>query len=421
MLFRDSRALAPSCSREMLGGIGGPCAPHRALPVALLLAEHASDRRGARALVRGPRLPRARRRAAMAATRTRTFSSSELGRQVLPDGVYFERATCYQRYTVEIYLHFLMLAARNGIALPAEVPERHGAHGRRAARAPRSRTARCRRSATPTGGRCCRSRRGRPMTCAACSRWRRPCSGAPDYAWAAQGAGARGAVAAAEPAACGTSSRCPPRPPDADGVARCCRRRVRRDAERLGSPRAPARRSTRGRSAARSARGHGHADLLSVQCAVFGEPASWIAGTYCYTAEPRVARLLPRHRGPQHGARRRPRPGGDARARSAGTRGRAPAACAGSHDGALDVADAEHDAYARLADPVTHRRRVLWIKPGYWLIVDDVDGAAAHAVEVRFQLAPSEWRWTRRWGSRVRRAGSGLFIRASRPRRSRRT
>src|SRR6266545_6715431 len=35
--------------------------------------------------------------------------ADELSRQVLPDGVYFEQATCYQRYTVEIYLHLLLL------------------------------------------------------------------------------------------------------------------------------------------------------------------------------------------------------------------------------------------------------------------------------------------------------------------------
>src|SRR5206468_1128887 len=42
----------------------------------------------------------------------------QLERQVLPDGVYFEQSTCYQRYTVETYLHFMILAARNGVAIP---------------------------------------------------------------------------------------------------------------------------------------------------------------------------------------------------------------------------------------------------------------------------------------------------------------
>src|SRR5207247_1984020 len=33
--------------------------------------------------------------------------------------------------------------------------------------------------------------------------------------------------------------------------------------------------------------GHGHADLLSIQCSVFGQPCLVDAGTYGYTAEPR--------------------------------------------------------------------------------------------------------------------------------------
>src|SRR2546428_7571095 len=48
----------------------------------------------------------------------------ESERQILPDGVYFEQSSCYQRYTVETYLHFLILAARNGVALTGDVAER---------------------------------------------------------------------------------------------------------------------------------------------------------------------------------------------------------------------------------------------------------------------------------------------------------
>src|SRR5262245_46079712 len=39
-------------------------------------------------------------------------------RQITGDGVHFEQSTCYHRYTIEIYVHFLLLAARNGIAVP---------------------------------------------------------------------------------------------------------------------------------------------------------------------------------------------------------------------------------------------------------------------------------------------------------------
>src|SRR5439155_9729176 len=45
-------------------------------------------------------------------------------RQILADGVYFEQSACYQRYTAEIYLHFLVLAARNGIEIPTSVQAR---------------------------------------------------------------------------------------------------------------------------------------------------------------------------------------------------------------------------------------------------------------------------------------------------------
>jgi hypothetical protein len=39
---------------------------------------------------------------------------AELDRQILPDGVYFEQSTWYQRYTVDFYLQFLILKALNG-------------------------------------------------------------------------------------------------------------------------------------------------------------------------------------------------------------------------------------------------------------------------------------------------------------------
>jgi hypothetical protein len=44
-----------------------------------------------------------------------------LGRQVTPDGVYFEQSTQYQRYTAEIYLHYLLLARATGRPIAAGV------------------------------------------------------------------------------------------------------------------------------------------------------------------------------------------------------------------------------------------------------------------------------------------------------------
>ena len=49
---------------------------------------------------------------------------AELPRQVYADGVYFEQASYYHRYTVDIYLHALMLAKGNGMDVPTAMHER---------------------------------------------------------------------------------------------------------------------------------------------------------------------------------------------------------------------------------------------------------------------------------------------------------
>ena len=54
----------------------------------------------------------------------------------------------------------------------------------------------------------------------------------------------------------------------------------------------------------------------------------------------------------------------------------------------FDFLDAEHDGYLSLPDPVVHRRRVIFVKPGYWILVDDLSGAARHQVDLTFQFAP---------------------------------
>ncbi|MGA9770552.1 MAG: alginate lyase family protein [Blastocatellia bacterium] len=48
----------------------------------------------------------------------------QLPRQVLDDGVYFEQSTYYHRYTVDFYLHLLILARANNLELPEQVEEK---------------------------------------------------------------------------------------------------------------------------------------------------------------------------------------------------------------------------------------------------------------------------------------------------------
>jgi hypothetical protein len=54
----------------------------------------------------------------------RSILLQQLDAQVRPDGVYFEQSTWYQRYTVDFYTHFIVLAGRAGDTLPARVSER---------------------------------------------------------------------------------------------------------------------------------------------------------------------------------------------------------------------------------------------------------------------------------------------------------
>src|SRR5688572_6004784 len=49
---------------------------------------------------------------------------AESDAQVCRDGVHFEQSTCYHRYSVDTYLHFLLLAERNGIVIPEHVHDR---------------------------------------------------------------------------------------------------------------------------------------------------------------------------------------------------------------------------------------------------------------------------------------------------------
>ena len=50
--------------------------------------------------------------------------------------------------------------------------------------------------------------------------------------------------------------------------------------------------------------------------------------------------------------------------------------------------EAEHDGYTRLPEGVTHRRRLVYIPPEYWILVDDLRGSGRHDFEFNFHFAP---------------------------------
>lgn len=54
----------------------------------------------------------------------------------------------------------------------------------------------------------------------------------------------------------------------------------------------------------------------------------------------------------------------------------------------IDFAVGTHDGFARSANPVRHRRRVLFVKPDYWIISDELLGSGTHDLEFAFHFAP---------------------------------
>ncbi len=352
-----------------------------------------------------PGLPRARRWRTLGAR----ILVDESGRQVHGDGVYFEQSTCYQRYTVEIYLHFLVLAARAGVTVAPEVSHRvqRMVDVLLALRRPDGSMPAIGDAdggwLLPLGTRAPDDYRAVFSTAAAVFH-------RADYAWAAGGvapetvwmlgdAGARafGALRPAPPAV--PASRL-----FAQGGYAVMRASWQARAHQLIVDAGPLGCPVSG--------GHGHADLLSVQCAVFGEPYLVDPGMSGYTADP-VWREYFR----STAAHSTVSVDGQSQAVTAGAFRwkQRPAARVQrwvSTD-AADLIDAVSDAYGRLADPVTHRRRVLFLKPRYWLIVDDLLGATEHRIDIGFQFAPLRVdvegsRWTRAYGA----GGSGLLLRA---------
>jgi hypothetical protein len=405
MLFRGSRALGPELFVEILEGVAG-----HAAHVERYLSRYYSPNTHLTGEALGlfyaglvfPELRGARRWQRLG----HRILVDEVDRQVLSDGFHFERSTCYHRYTVEIFLHFVLLAARNAVPLPRRIAERlqsmvdvllalrepdgsmpaigDADGGSLLPLAPR-----------PRGDL-------RGVFAVAAAVFQRP-----DYAWAAQGPGPE-ALWLCGPARSAVESLAPRAPETAasslfaDGGYAVMRSGWDRRAHQLVFDTGPL--------GCPVSAGHGHADLLGIQCAVFGEPTIADPGTFCYTAEPAwrdffrgtAAHSTVRVDGLDQVIPRGPfswqaRPSARL-ARWVTTE-------------SLDVADAEHDAYARLADPVTHRRRVLWIKPRYWIIIDDLGGVATHAVELRFQFAPIEVTvGPALWARAHAASGPGLFI-----------
>ena len=55
----------------------------------------------------------------------------------------------------------------------------------------------------------------------------------------------------------------------------------------------------------------------------------------------------------------------------------------------FDYVTGSHDGYRRLSNPVVHRRKILFVKHLYWIIIDDIEGEGEHFIESYFHFAPN--------------------------------
>jgi hypothetical protein len=407
-LFGDSRHVTPDLFASIFSGIGA-----HAAHVERYLSSHCSPNthltgEALGLFYAGVLFPEHKAAARWKAIGQRILEE-QIQRQVLADGVHFEQATAYQRYTIEIYLHYLILAARNNIA--ASIAAKQRVHRMLdvllALRRPNGGMPRIGDddggSLLPLVPRAPDDMRGVFAIAAVCLK-------RADCAWAAEGLQPE-ALWLLGPSAVSTFEGLGAAPPRevsrvfGNGGYVVMRSGWQRTAHHLIFDVGPLGCPITG--------AHGHADLLSIQVSPFGDPYIVDPGTYAYSADPAF-----RAHFRETGAHATVVVDGQSQANSAGPfawrqRPEARLHCFRSTP-EFDLADASHDAYRRLPDPVVHRRRVVFVKsPGYWVVLDDLTGDMEHRVELRFQFAPmsvvaTETGWVRALGAE----GRGLLLRA---------
>ena len=382
-LFRGSAALTADLRAVLVGGIAA-----HAARVERYLSYYFSPNTHLTGEALGlfyagtvfPGMPGARRWRSLAAD----ILTREAERQILPDGVYMEQATCYQRYTAEIYLHFIILAARNDVRVPDPVSRRLELllDSLLALRRPDGSLPQIGDAdggwLLPLEPRSPDDARGVfALAAAAMERG--------DYAWAS------GGVTPEVPWLLGMDatrlferldSAPPARSPSrllSDGGYAVMRSdwgaaadQIVFDVGPLGCP---------------VSGGHGHADLLSIQASFRGRPYLVDPGTFRYTDDDG---WRTHYRSTAAHSTIEIDQVGQAVPRGAFSWMSRPVAglTRWTSTATLDIAVAEHRAYLRLPDPVTHRRTVVLRKGHYAVVVDELEGVAEHRVALRFQFAP---------------------------------
>jgi hypothetical protein len=133
--------------------------------------------------------------------------------------------------------------------------------------------------------------------------------------------------------------------------------------------------------------GHGHADALSVQLAAGGRMWLTDPGTCAYVGDDAAReafRGTRAHNTMTVDGRDQADPQGPF---SWGPRPLVEVLRWDPQEG-HEVFEGRHSGYARLAEPVTHRRWVLRFGAGLWLVRDAAEGRGAHELEIAWHFAP---------------------------------
>lgn len=133
--------------------------------------------------------------------------------------------------------------------------------------------------------------------------------------------------------------------------------------------------------------GHGHADALAVNAAIGGRTVLVDAGTYTYHESEKARNRFRRseaHNTLTIGGKSQSEPGGkfgwQTKAQATLDRWLA--------DDRFDFFAGAHDGYRRLADAATHERDILFLKNDYWIMRDAVKTRGAYDYALNFQFSP---------------------------------
>lgn len=304
----------------------------------------------------------------------------ELDRQVHPDGTYFEQTTWYQRYTVDFYLHALLLADEAGIRVPTHLRDR-------VARAADVLLHVMRPDGTTPlvgdddGGRLAALGSAEPDDFRGTLALAAVVLNRPEYCFAA-GVPGSALVWLLGPAGLDRFEALEPTSPPArsrgfsDGGYY-----VLRDG---WSPESSVMVVDAGPHGSLAA-GHAHADALGFDLAVAGAPLFVDPGTMSYVGREREwYRSTAAHNTVAVDGLSSSEPAGMFRwSRWART-----SVDAWFTREWVDGLAAWHDGYQRLPDPVVHHRTVLFLRGAYWLILDRLLAAGTHRLRLGFQAAP---------------------------------